>query len=183
MKSQPVVYALRWSRTVRLMTVSVNLLLLAIPVVVLCVDPGAWPAGLAFGTCIGLPVWLTCRGYCPRTLELDGRNLTVRRRWFGDVVIPLRYIRYIRVIERQEVAFRSVRTGGSGGYYGYFGSFRSRRLKAYRLYAVNLHGLVYLVTENRNYVIGCPDPQAVVAHILQVIGSDAAGPQEKPQQI
>lgn len=174
MESDRVVYPLRWSRTVQMMTGAVNLLFLSIPVVVLCVDSGAWPAGLAMVACVGLPVWLTCRGYCPRTLELDRRNLTVRRRWFGDVVIPLRYIRYVRVIEPKEVAYRSVRTGGSGGYYGYFGSFWSRRLKAYRLYAVDLHGLVYLVTENRNYVIGCPDPQAVVAHIRQVIGDDAA---------
>lgn len=172
MAPERIVFPMKWSPVVRTVTAAVNCLFVAIPLLAMLLAPETWPLAAGIGGCVGIPVWLICRGYCPRVLEADERNLTIRRRMFGDVVIPVRYIRYVRVVSRAEVAYRSVRTGGSGGYYGYFGTFWSRRLKSFRLYATDLHGLVYIVTADRNYVIGCSDPKALVKRVGRILGTD-----------
>ena len=115
MASERIVFPMKWSPVVRTVTAAVNCLLVAIPVLAMLFAPENWPFAAGIGGCVGIPVWLICRGYGPRVLEADERNLTIGRKMFGDAVIPVRFIRHICVVSRAEVACRSERTGGSGG--------------------------------------------------------------------
>ena len=87
MAPERIVFPMKWSPVVRTVTAAVNCLFVAIPLLAMLLAPETWPLAAGIGGCVGIPVWLICRGYCPRVLEADERNLTIRRRMFGDVVI------------------------------------------------------------------------------------------------
>ena len=143
----------------KLITVFVMALMIAIMILCFYVDAqfgGYFTAAMLVGLC-GAALYFT-----PISVEANPKELTIyftlRRRTF-----PLKEISDVRT---WIVGSDAIRVCASGGWFGYWGWFRNRTLgKSFGYFGS--HGKCFLMhlRDGRYYVIGCDDPNEMVAYI------------------
>jgi len=104
--------------------------------------------------------------YAPLSISADEKELYVNSP-FKIHTIPMRRI---VSVERFMPTMGSIRIAGSGGFMGYWGMFREGDLGRYMAYYGKSSDCFIVRLDNGDkYVLGCKDPDAMVAHIQSQI--------------
>jgi hypothetical protein len=152
-----------WSSTVRIVTLIVVTLLLALAAISCFVQPEKIPMAARLAAFV-LPLLVlfgtllfVVQGYVVTDSELFIERFGWRNR------IPLRDV--VSVTIDPEAMRGSLRLCGSGGLFGFFGWFRNSKLGVYRAYCTDTKRCVILKLVNRTIVVSPDDPGRFVAEI------------------
>ena len=101
--------------------------------------------------------------YTPIRLKANDKKITVSR-LLGSLEVSLNEVIETRRISKSDID-NSIQTFGSGGLFGYLGRFKNGKLGSYTMYATDLNNLIFVHTNNKNYVLSCSRPQEVVKYV------------------
>ncbi|CCZ09554.1 putative uncharacterized protein [Odoribacter sp. CAG:788] len=101
--------------------------------------------------------------YTPIRLKANDKKITVSR-LLGSLEVSLNEVIETRRISKSDID-NSIQTFGSGGLFGYLGRFKNGKLGSYTMYATDLNNLIFVHTNNKNYVLSCSRPQEFVKYV------------------
>jgi hypothetical protein len=150
-----------YDRTVKIVTVLVCALLLAI---------GLVPHMPAFVWGLDILIIVACYAYSARGYVVSDRCITVKR-FVGDVQIPLDGLREARAAASDD--FRGcIRLWGNGGMFGFYGLFRTSKLGKCTWYITDKSKAVVVVTDAKTALFSPGD----VSGFLAAVGAPASVP-------
>ena len=116
---------------------------------------------------IGLCVLTLAYLYSPRSYEVSGRSILIKR-LIGTVRIPLDNIRELRPGTADDFR-KCFRLWANGGLFGYYGLFKTARLGKCTWYVTNRSHSVIVVTSEKTVVVSPSDVPGFLASVRSVV--------------
>lgn len=157
-------YNVEWSKSVRIITIVVLLIIVGTEVTLIGLSPAIdWIVAILLFI---IPITL---GYfillAPISIEIDESQLVLNR------VLGQKIIRYddIDSIEIYVSDALEVRLFGSGGFCGFVGTFRNKKIGKYQSY-VGDYSQAFLIRtkEGKKYVLSCKNRESLISKINEV---------------
>lgn len=105
--------------------------------------------------------------YSPRMIETDNKEIRIHSPWKSHC-IPLDRVKKVELFQP---TMGAIRIWASGGFMGYWGLFREGGVGRYTaFYGKASQCFLVCLDKGEQYVLGCEDPEGMVACIRTLIG-------------
>ena len=131
------------------------------------------PLKIIMGICFAIFLCASVAGFIctPYKYILTNSELIIKR-YFKDIVIPLRNIQLIRLMTPDDKK-GMIRTFGADACFGSWGYYRTAKHKKLNIFTRRYNNWTLIVTDQKKYVIAPNDPQLIDA-VVQQIGKTEA---------